>query len=744
MQSVSQAYKQSMKQVLRNRSYMKVTIGVINQEAQRKAYVSNPDAYAYFSNLERPFNNYAVDYLYATGEQNYSAVDGSMVFLPRSATEVVMNAGIVTNELLESIEIRFNIAYDIKGLTIEFGKSYPVNFIIESDNNSVSITGNSQGNFITPEIFMQATFIRIIPLAMVIGQGRLRIHQITMGVGIYFDNKKIVSSSLKDYVSPISQSMPAIDFNLTVDNQDMAFNIENETSTVNFLETGQECKVEYGYDVEDDVTEWMPGAKLFLKNWSADDKQMKCVAVDRFEYMQGSYYKGKFYPNGISLYALAIDVLMDAGVDPREYWLDGYLKDVIVCNPLPVVSHKEALQIIANAGRCILSQDREAKIYMKSSFLPDMTASSDNATYFSNTANILTAGRRDMYALGTKDVTAVNETMYFLPRQASGSSYLKTGYISEAVADQAGLFDINPKITIDLEAAFKCFSLTVLFGGNLPSEFIIRTYLENREREEIIVTNIEKETFVNREFAEFDRMELEFTLAPAHNRVIVDYITFGEVTDYVLEKARDLSKVPTGSKLEKVRELQVTRYMYNQSNELKELVKEKVLVTVSNVFTFEFSNASYGFACQIENVRSGQGIEILESGAYYVKVALTGFSNEAEVAIIITGYEYVITTAKLPHSLNNTGTIETWGNPLISSVSHAKDLGKWVGAYMQSDREYDISYRGDSRIDANDILFLENDYKDDTQVRVGEHTINFNGALSGAIKGRRIVNVDNT
>lgn len=745
MQSVSQAYKQSMKQVLRNRSYMKVTIGVINQEAQRMAYVSNPDACAYFSNLEKPFDNYTVDYLYATAEQNYSSVDGNMVFLPRNTDDVVINAGIVTEELLGSTEIRFNTAYDIKGLTIMFGKSYPVDFIIESDNNTVSINGNSNGNFITQEIFMQATYIRIVPCVMVNGQGRLRIHQITMGIGIYFDNKKIVSSAFKDYVSSISESMPAIDFNLTIDNQDRAFDIENEASTVNFLETGQECKVEYGYDIEDNVTEWIPGAKLFLKTWSADDKQMKCIAVDRFEYMQGSYYKGKFYQEGISLYNMAVDVLTDAGVDPRNYWMDGYLKNVIVHNPLPIVSHKEALQIIANAGRCILSQDREANIYMKSSFMPDMTATSDNATYFSNTANILTAGSKDMYAVGTKNLTAVNSTQYFLPKQESGNSYLNTGFISEAVSDHVGLFNVNPLVKIDLEAAFKCFSLTVGFGGNPPFEFIIRTYLEGREREEILVTDIERETFVKREFAEFDQMELEFTLTPAHNRVIVDYVVFGEVTDYVLEKSLDLSKVPTGNKLEKVKELQVIRTLFNKSNELKELVNEDVIVSnLEHIFTFEFSSASYGYACAIENAGSGQSIEILESGAYYIKVALNGFTYETEATIIITGYEYVITTAKLIRPLNNTGTIETWSNPLISLPSHAKDLGEWVGSYMLGDKEYDISYRGDPRIDSNDILFLENDYIDDMQIRIGEHILNFNGTLSGTIKGRRIMNVDST
>ena len=92
-----------------------------------------------------------------------------------------------------------------------------------------------------------------------------------------------------------------------------------------------------------------------MKSWSADDTQMQTSYVDRFAYMQDTYYKGKYYSDGISLFALAVDVLTDAGLEESDYWIDPYLETIIVYNPIPVCMHKEALQIIANAGRCILS-----------------------------------------------------------------------------------------------------------------------------------------------------------------------------------------------------------------------------------------------------------------------------------------------------------------------------------------------------------------------------------------------------
>ena len=329
MQACSQAYKAEMKKEYRNRSYMRVTIGLINQEAQASAFVPDPTNYAYYSNLKWPLDNYSVSELYATCDEDYSTVDGSMYFLPRRRQDIVLNAGIVTEELSGSILIRFPIQYNIKGVTVEFGKAYPVDFTIESDNNTVEIAGNASGHFVTEEIFTAATFLRFTPSVMVNGQSRFRIHRLTMGIGIYFDNKKIKSASKKEHISPVSEELPTIDFDLTVENKDRAYDVENSESTVNFLEPGQEISVLYGQELDDGTVEWLPGATVSLKEWSADDEEMSFSASDRFDGMNETYYKGLYRESGISLYDLATDVFDDAGVDYRTYWLDPYLKDVL-------------------------------------------------------------------------------------------------------------------------------------------------------------------------------------------------------------------------------------------------------------------------------------------------------------------------------------------------------------------------------------------------------------------------------
>ena len=738
MQAASNEYKDMMRRKWRNPlSYLRVTIGLINQQAQASAYIPERDVYTYYSDLVKPMDNYKVQELYATCDQDYTTVDGSMYFLPKDAADVVLNQGIVTDGLKGEIEIRFPVQYDIKGLTVEFGKAYPVEFTIISDNRTLNVTNNADGHYVTEEIFEGATFLRFVPAAMVNGQSRFRINQITMGIGVYFDSKKILSATKKEHISPISEELPTIDFDVTVDNKDRAYDVENEESTVNFLEIGQQVEVLYGQAMDDGTIEWIPGTSLALKSWSADDTEMDFQASDCFDGMDGTYYRGQYHPNGMSLYDIAVDVLSDAQVDYRNYWIDPYLKDVLVVNPMPVVMHKEALQLIANAGRCILYQNRAGRIILKSSFVPDMVATSDNETYFSHAAAILDHAKKETYALSGQDYTGVSSTQYFLPRQTDGITYLNTGYVSEAVAGDNGLFADNPTVGITMEAAYKCFGLTLEFGQNCPDTVMFHAYYNGALQEDYMVSGLTQTYVVGHEFPEFDFLELEFVRGCPNNRVVLDNITFGDSTDYILEYGVELTKTPKGTQLARVRELQVVRTMYNLStDDTKELVRETIAVTEQDKqYTFYLSNASYDLSVILIEPSEGQTATITGSSAYYATVELTGIAGVTEV--VVMGKEYLITQTKVSRQLNPTGSLETWENPLVSDGAHAANLADWIGDYLKSDREYDLQYRGEPRMDADDIAFLENKYVPDLLIRVTDHTLKFNGGLSGTIKARR-------
>lgn len=363
---------------------------------------------------------------------------------------------------------------------------------------------------------------------------------------------------------------------------------------------------------------------------------------------------------------------------------------------------------------------------MKSSFIPDMEARSDNETYYSSAGTVLNGMPKLSYVSAARNYTDVTPTQYFMPRNTKGAIYLNTGYVSEAVAGEDGRFSVNPSLEIILEAAYKCFGLTVEFGRNHPAEMVFHAFHNGALAESYVVAGLEAVTVVSHEFPEFDRLLMEFTKGVPINHIDVNNITFGDSTDYILEYGNELTKTPKGTQQTKVKELQVIRTMYSFGGEVKELARQQVSGQGERI-TFHFSFPVYDLFCNI-------GVIVAQS-SYFAIVEVPSRSME----IIVSGREYFVSQAKLSRPLNVTGTLEVWENPLVSSFSHADDLAGWVGDYLRADREYDLQYRGEPRIDANDIMFLENKYVPDLLLRAYQHTLKFNGSLSGTIKARRDV-----
>lgn len=713
MLQVTSAYKEEMKKPLRGHTLMRVNIGVINQEAQGSAKVSSETAY--FSNLEKPLNNYVVDALYATTEENYSSVDGRMYFLPREKSDCVLNQGIVSKEIEGTIDFIFPVPVDLRGVTIDFGKAYPEVFTIVTDQSWKDVTGNNKSKYVCDEVFKGTTTLSIIPIKMVNGKGRLHIHEIIMGIGIYFNERNILSASKKEHISPIMEALPTIDFRLSVNNKDRAYDIENEKSTVNFLELGQKVQAFMGQEIEDRI-EWLQVGTLKLKEWSADDDKMSFTAIDFLSGLTGKYRKGKFYPQGISIYDLCLDVLTDAGVDPREFYIDEYLKAVKIKNPIPAVSHREALQLLSNAGRCLLYQDEKGKIVIRSSFVPRMTSTVAREPYFSNGTRILENLPIKEYSLTNGNYSRVDGTTLFLPRNGKAD----VGYI-----------DDNIFLSITSEAAFACFGMQLQFGRTYPSKIVIDTSLNGKTVEELSYTVDREDFIISHEFAPFDEMTIyEDAPSKTGGRAVLNKVSFGNVTDYELSYGRELTKTPLGTQLQSVKTLELTRTEYLDSTEgEKELAK--VECTKPGEYLAEFSNPSYGCTVQA----SSGTVSVLEAGAYFLRFSYSGSGGEVKV----NGKEYLVKTYTTEKELNPTGKREKWKNPLISDIALATDVLDWVGNYLKADREYSLTYRGEPRLMANDLLYLENKYVDKLMLRVYDHTLNYNGALSGSIKARREV-----
>lgn len=740
MQLVSKEYKEAMQLPFRNRAYIRVSIGVVNSDAQNNAVLDEETEITYYSDGKKPFDAYTVTKPYATAEQNFSKVDGSMYFLPKETDGYSFyNNGIVTNDILGAVYISFGglVGLDIKGLTIDFGECYPTQFTIQSDSGTKSYENDKQ-LFTTEDAFDGSSYFVITPITMLGGQDRMRIYQMTFGIANTFSNDKVINCSLKDYVSPISETIPSMDVSLTIDNQDLYYSPDNPESAIAYMEIGQEVKVAFGYDVtgNGDI-EWLPETTSYLNTWSADDVQAKFTATDRFYQLTDTYYKGLYRESGITLYDLALDVLNDAGIeDEREFYLDPYLKRITVYNPLPAAKHSEALQIIANAGRCALYEDRANKIHLKASFVPDMQVSVNNKTDYSSIENLLKDNQKDAYAIASNDFSLVDGSLFFMPKDGG---YKETGYVSNSIADADGNFTENPIITVTLESGFTAFGVIINFRNVAPQEFVIRTYYLSTLQDTYTVQNPDTEYITNQQFNDFDKMEIEFTKGHPNARITIDNILIGDVTDYRLTRTRDLMDNPTGTRQEKVKMISVKKTNYRESQEgFKELITEKVTLTDEMQHTVYFPIASYGFQASVKD-NSNIGVQIVASSNYFVAVKFTNATSGTEIELIIEGYEYVADESYYRVTHNPNGQEIEWSNPLISTDEQARDLEEWIATYYLGDVDYEISWRGDPRVEANDLFYLELKNREDALIRSYQNELSFNGAWSGSMKARKVV-----
>ncbi len=688
MQKVSNAYRASMKSPLRERAYIMLSFGLVNQEAQANAKIDGGE-FSYFSNLKNIFTGENTTNTYATLEENFTKVDGSMFFLPREDTSTTyFDTGLVSENLVSDavFELMINLntmPTDFKGLTIDFGDNYPVDFDVVCGEQVVEFRDNTMGKFVTEEVFENATQVKLIVYNMKNPQSRVRIYSILFGYGLAYRNKDVIGSSLESYVSPIGADVPQIDFTVEIKNHDRYFDTDNPNSAINFFETGQEMEIRYGYQLPDsNEIEWIKGNHLLCSEWEADDNTATIRCCDVFRNMESEFHKGTYDGVGKSYYELATEVLQDAGI--VSYYIDPQLKDLYTKNPIPRVSHKEALQIIANACRCVLSQGRNGEIRIKSSFAPDV---------------VLT----------------------------------KTG--EDEISNENCEFATNPFVTIEQEVACMYYGAKFVFGQAIPAEFIIRTYNDGSLVTEYTAKadEIDKVTVIHHDFDDFDKMTVEFTkTAEPYTQIVVDDFSFGDITDFTMTRT-DMTSSPKAIKQELVKDVIVPCYSYQSGVEEQSLVSEEITVTEGDVELFFLSEPSYDFRAVLDGVESG--VTILESGSYYVKVQ---FNVSGTHELEIFGYHYRIVERYATKTLNDRGKTVKWENPLMSDMTMATDLAEWLGEHYAAGVEYEYSTRGNPELDANDIVYQANDFREGMKVKIYRQTLTFNQSFSGKVTARRM------
>lgn len=726
-----------MSSPLRERAFIQVSFGLINQTAQTEAKLRASNE-SYYSSSASVLTFGANNVEYATLERNFTKVDGSMRFLPREDLDVIYHdIGIVSENTLETEEFALLVNFgseeiSFKGFSIDFGYNYPTEFKIFTNNGKrLDITNNDKSLWVTDETFDKVRKITILVQKMKYDGCRVRIKSLQFGLGLVYGNEYVLDSSLESYVSPISADIPQIDFMVKLKNDDKYFNVDNPKSAINYFETGQQLSVMYGYKLPDsNEVEWVKGGQLVCTEWESDDNTATIRGTDLLRGLDREYSMGQYSSVGVSYYDVLTSLFREMGI--KKYYIEPRLRLLKLKNPIPRVKLKEAIQLLANACRCTVSQSRWGEIQIKSNYIPELSISSDDGDRMSNLANVLKPGQKVEFARLDRDYTTVDGSMFFANR--TGVSKRPVGFVSNRATDSTGVFANPVKIAVTMDNIRAYYNVNIEFGNTLPSLFTIDTYNNGVNTNTFAVgsSEISKKMSVIRDFGECDKMVFSFEeTAKPNNHVVVRRIGLETATNFMITR-RDMLSSPKAIKQESIKEIIVPYYTYQESDKVDVLISEDIEVSQNQVITYYFDSPCYDFNVLVDDRSNLASVVSKSNYAISLRYQVVG-KHKLE----IKGRKYNIIEKQVGVSLNTRGRVIKWSNPLLSDEQMANQLLQWLKEYYTSGIEYEYDTRGNPELDANDIVNQENEFHPDMKVCICKYNMKFANSFSASVVARR-------
>jgi hypothetical protein len=163
-----------------------------------------------------------------------------------------------------------------------------------------------------------------------------------------------------------------MEIGFSLDNSDNSFNPYNPDGFAKYLMERQVVMVRYGMKLSDGTVEWIKGGSFYLSEWYAKQNGITAefVARDILEFMSALYTDNVSVIQERSLYDLAEEVLQAANLplnsDGTVKWvIDDSLKEITTTAVIPTDTIANCLQMIANAGCCVLYPDRDGILHIK-------------------------------------------------------------------------------------------------------------------------------------------------------------------------------------------------------------------------------------------------------------------------------------------------------------------------------------------------------------------------------------------
>ena len=374
MYPVTEQWKNETELPLRNYSYIRITFGVTDPDAPGLSTLVD-NGHLPYSDVDSVDLGTTAPSTYQTLERNRFILDGknplppdvNPIYQGYAGLEISNDSGGFTVQ--PHIHITFDDYVQFPGLTLEFDTSmgdYPniLRLVARKDSANVMDT------FYYPD----ATTFEIIDHIPIcnelyiywvnsnIPHRRARLLSLTYGLISRLESKDIVSCSSTKEIDLLSSKIPKQEFEFTLIDTQRKYDPENPQGVWEYLESRQPVNYQYGYQLSDGSIEWIPWGLSYstgdfevTKQGMVSEVSIKCAGLA--DHLSMKYDEGVYSPNGRSLFDLAMDVMRFAGFE-NTINLDNKLKNIYTHNPLPNRKVSECLQLIANAGRCIMSHSR--------------------------------------------------------------------------------------------------------------------------------------------------------------------------------------------------------------------------------------------------------------------------------------------------------------------------------------------------------------------------------------------------
>ena len=388
MQTVSEKWKNAHKQTLLNESYVEVSLDIADPDALMDASPRDNGA-VYISNSSELTNGVERNPTpYCTLEQNIWVLDGGRKAIPESdhgengyVGDALSDEQCVFSDKTPLITIIFSKIFNnpVPGITITWSKTYDefadtFDVIVYRGDDIVvkkEVIGNRSVKSLVMVDIVNYDRIVIQVRKWCLPLHRARVEEIFVGMNKVYSKSDLFNYSHKQSVDPVSTSLPKMEITFSIDNVDGEYNPYNEQGMAKYLMARQEIKAKYGLKLNDGSVEWIKGGTFYLSEWYAKQNGMTAdfTARDLLEFMSDTYNDNHDLSSR-TLYELAEQVLVAAELplndDGTVKWIiDESLKSITTTAPLPQDTIANCLQVIANAGECVLYQDRGGTLHIE-------------------------------------------------------------------------------------------------------------------------------------------------------------------------------------------------------------------------------------------------------------------------------------------------------------------------------------------------------------------------------------------